>query len=229
MRYLIIGGTRGIGRAIASKLLGEGATVLVGSREQGDLPTGAVWFYYDALQGEIPASVFEQPLQGLVYAPGSITLRPFRSLKPEQFLEDYQINVIGAVRAIQAALPALKKAGQSSILLFSTVAVSQGMPFHASIAAAKGALEGLTRSLAAELAPIVRVNAIAPSLTGTSLSEKLLTTPEKKEASDLRHPLRRTGTPEDMAGLATLLLHPDHNWITGQIIGVDGGLSTLRV
>ncbi|HRW75249.1 MAG TPA: SDR family oxidoreductase [Saprospiraceae bacterium] len=229
MRYLNIGGSQGIGRAIAEQLLASGHSVWVGSRSRGETPDGASWFAYDALRDELPSDVLAEPLDGLVYAPGSIVLKPFRSLKPEQFREDYEINVIGAIRTIQEAMPALKRVDQASVVLFSTVAVGQGMPFHASIAAAKGAIEGLTRSLAAELAPAIRVNAVAPSLTETPLSGKLLSTPEKIEASARRHPLQRVGQAGDIASMATFLLDPQHSWISGQVIGVDGGLSTLRV
>lgn len=229
MRYLIIGGSQGIGRAITNQLLDNGHSVWVGSRNRAATPDGASWFAYDALRDELPPEVLAEPLAGLVYAPGSIILKPFRTLKPEQFREDYEINVIGAIRTIQGAMPALKRVDQASVVLFSTVAVGQGMPFHASIATAKGAVEGLTRSLAAELAPAIRVNAVAPSLTDTPLSGKLLSSPEKAEASARRHPLQRVGQAEDIASMATFLLDPKHSWISGQVIGVDGGLSTLRV
>lgn len=169
-------------------------------------------------------------LHGLVYCPGSINLKPFHRLKPEDFLEDYRQNVVGAVTLIQKVLPQLKQAGGASIVLFSTVAAKVGMPFHASVAAAKSAVEGLTKSLAAELAGSnIRVNAIAPSLTDTSLAASLLSTPEKREAAARRHPLQRVGTTDDMAQLAAFLLGPQSSWITGQVIGVDGGLGSVRV
>jgi 3-oxoacyl-[acyl-carrier protein] reductase len=229
MRYLIIGGSRGIGRALAEQLVQAGHEVLVGSREQGDTPAGAEWFPFDARRDELPAQVTGQALDGLAYLPGSIVLKPFRSLSADQFREDFDLNVLGAVRVIQAALPALKKSGQASVVLFSTVAAAQGMPFHTSIATAKTGLEGLTRSLAAELAPVIRVNAIAPSLTDTALAEKLLSSDEKREGAARRHPLQRVGQPGDIAAMAVFLLDPAHSWISGQVIAVDGGMSTLRV
>lgn len=168
-------------------------------------------------------------LDGLVYLPGTINLKPFRALKPIDFLHDFEVNVIGAVKVIQAALKPLKAGESSSVVLFSTVAVTQGMPFHSSVAASKGAIEGMARSLAAELAPEVRVNVIAPSLTATPLASKLLSTPEKIEASAKRHPMQRVGKPEDISAMAAFLLGKQSSWITGQVIGVDGGLSQLRV
>jgi 3-oxoacyl-[acyl-carrier protein] reductase len=229
MRYLIIGGSRGIGRVLTEELLDGGHEVWVGSREQGDTPSGAHWFPFDARKDQLPASVTDQALDGLAYLPGSIVLKPFRSLTADQFQDDFELNVLGAVRVLQMALPALKKSSRASVVLFSTVAATQGMPFHASIATAKAGVEGLTRSLAAEWAPGIRVNALAPSLTDTALAEKLLSSPSKREAAAHRHPLQRVGLPQDLASLAAFLLHPEHSWITGQVLAVDGGMSTLRV
>ena len=156
-------------------------------------------------------------------------MRPFHRLKESDFLADLQINLLGAVKAIQACLPGLKKAeNPSSIVLFSTVAVGTGMPFHASIASAKGALEGLTRSLAAEFAPKIRVNAVAPSLTDTNLAKTLLSDDGKRSAAADRHPLKRFGTPGDIAAAATFLLEDASSWITGQVMAVDGGMGSLR-
>lgn len=228
MRYLITGGSKGISRTIAEQLLTNGHQVICVSRQQEGAPPGAQWFCHDVLKDELSAEIFDEPLDGLVYAPGSIVLKPFRTLTAEQFRQDFEINVVGAVKVIQAALPSLKRSGNASIVLFSTVAVGQGMPFHSTIAAAKGAVEALTRSLAAEFAPVIRVNAIAPSLTETPLAEKWLGTLEKKEASARRHPLNRYGQTEDIASAATFLLDPKNSWISGQILHVDGGLSTLR-
>ncbi len=168
-------------------------------------------------------------IDGLVYCPGSITLKPFHRIKAEDFIHDWQVNFMGAVIIIQSLLANLKKAENPGIVLFSTVAVTTGMPFHSSIASAKGAVEGLTRSLAAEFAPRIRVNCIAPSLTQTSLADKLLNTTDKLEGAAKRHPLQRIGQTADMAELACFLLSDKAGWITGQVIHVDGGLSTLKV
>lgn len=229
MNYMVIGGSKGIGLAITEQLLAGGHSVWVGSRHKGETPAGALWFAYDALTDDLPAEAVTEPLAGLVYAPGTMVLKPFRSLSMAQFSEDFAINVLGATRSIQSALPALKKSGNASVVLFSTVAVGQGMPFHASIAASKGAIEGLTRSLAAELAPGIRVNAIAPSLTDTPLAERLLNTEDKKAAAAQRNPLRRVGQASDIAAMTCFLLDPSNNWISGQIFPVDGGMGVLRV
>jgi NAD(P)-dependent dehydrogenase (short-subunit alcohol dehydrogenase family) len=166
-------------------------------------------------------------IDGLVYFPGSITLKPFRSLKQVDFLKELEINVLGAINTIQKYSPKLKEG--SSIVLFSTVAVQFGMPFHSAVSVAKGAVEGLTRALAAEFAPKIRVNCIAPSLTQTKMAEKFLSTPEKKEAAGLRHPLKAVGQKEDMANAVTFLLNDTSKWMTGQILHIDGGMSSLRI
>jgi len=223
--YLIIGGNSGIGKAIADQLKKDGHSVILASRKGGDEAT----LLYDATKDELKADDLPAQLHGLVYCPGSINLKPFHRLTDQEFLDDFSLNVLGAVRTIRSVLSLLKNADKSSIVLFSTVAVQQGMPFHASVAASKGAIEGLTRSLAAELAPKIRVNAIAPSLTNTPLAGKLLSSDDKKKASDERHPLKRTGEADDIAQMATFLLSEQASWVTGQIFHVDGGLSALRV
>lgn len=169
----------------------------------------------------------ENDIDGLVYFPGSITLKPFRSLKPSDFQNEFEINVLGAINAIQKYNSKLKQG--SSIVLFSTVAVQVGMPFHSAVSVAKGAIEGLTRALAAEFAPKIRVNCIAPSLTNTKMAQKFLSTPEKEEAVAQRHPLKKVGKKEDLASAVTFLLNETSEWMTGQILHIDGGMSTLKV
>ncbi len=227
MNYAIFGGSKGIGYAVAEQLLNEGHTVWVYSRS-GTAPSGAISMVWDSETDQQPADL-PQELHGVVYAPGSINLKPFRGLKLEDFQKDLSVNFFGAVKALQACLPSLKSAPAASVVLFSTVAVAQGMPFHASIASAKGAIEGLVRSLAAELAPSIRVNAVAPSLVNTPLAARLLSTPEKIEASGKRHPLQRIGESSDIANAVAFLLNPANSWITGQILSVDGGMSSLKL
>lgn len=230
-RYLVVGGSRGIGYALSKSLLNEGHYIIYASRNANEELNnlGGEYIAWDAVDQDFPAIDAHQTLDGLVYCPGSITLKPFKSIKIEQFILDYQINLIGAVRAIQANLDRLKRGQNPSIVMFSTVAAQLGMPFHSSIAAAKAAVEGLTKSLAAELSPTIRVNCIAPSLTKTELAKNLLNSTEKEEAAKNRHPLKNIGTPEDLAQMAKFLLSPQASWITGQVFHVDGGLSSLKV
>ena len=227
--FLIIGASSGIGFSLAQTLIEAGANVFTASRTQPSL--SAKFLLWDAQSAdsqvfaELPAT-----LDGLIYCPGTINLKPFHRLTNEDFLKDFQINLLGAVSVIQANLGRLKTSGNASIVLFSTVAVQTGMGFHASIAASKGAIEGLTKSLAAEFASAkIRVNAIAPSLTDTPLAKNLLSSPEKIEASNKRHPIGRVGTSEDIASMAKLLLSDEGSWITGQIFHVDGGMSSIRM
>jgi 3-oxoacyl-[acyl-carrier protein] reductase len=226
--FLMIGGNSGIGLASARLLKSQGDTLIAAARTAGPLnELGIPVQPFDAMN---PTLLDLPPLlDGLIYFPGSITLKPFHRLTPQDFLNDFQVNCLGAVSALQAALPALKASASASIVLFSTVAVGQGMPFHASIAAAKGAIEGITLSLAAELAPKIRVNAIAPSLTDTPLAGPLLNTEAKKEASAKRHPLQQIGDPEDVANLVSFLLSDSSKSFTGQILRPDGGLSSIRL
>ncbi|MGM0667523.1 MAG: SDR family NAD(P)-dependent oxidoreductase [Bacteroidota bacterium] len=169
----------------------------------------------------------DMALDGLVYCPGTINLKPFRNLKPEDFREDFEINLIGAVKVINKYINNLLKSQSASVVLFSSVAAGSGMPFHASIASSKAAVEGLSRSLAAEFAGRIRFNVIAPSLTDTPLAERLLRTDSQREASAAKHPMKRIGMPVDIAGAVSFLLSDESSWMTGQVLKVDGGLSTL--
>jgi NAD(P)-dependent dehydrogenase (short-subunit alcohol dehydrogenase family) len=182
----------------------------------------------NVLDEKIDLSFLPERIDGIAFCPGAIALRPFARIQPVDFIADYNLQVVGAIKVIQAALPALKNADQASIVLFSTVAVQLGLNFHSLVSASKGAIEGLTKSLAAELAPKIRVNAIAPSLTNTPLAASLLNSDQKVEANAERHPLKRVGQPEDISAMAAFLLSPKTSWITGQILSVDGGMGVLK-
>lgn len=226
---LLIGGSYGIGLAIAKELQYENK-VFVASRTNENLTDLHITHIpFDALNDTLDTTLLPEVIDGLVYCPGSINLRPFRGLKPESFEADMQINFISLVKVIQTVLPNLTASNQSSIVLFSSVAASMGMPFHTSVAAAKGAIEGFAKALAAEYAPKIRVNVIAPSLTDTPLADKFLNNDVKREKSAERHPLKRVGTSDDMANMASFLLSEKSSWISGQIFHVDGGMSTLLV
>lgn len=226
---LLIGGSYGIGLAIAKELQYENKVFIASRTNENLADMNFIHIPFDALHDTIDTSILPEVIDGLVYCPGSINLRPFRGLKPDAFESDLQINFISVVKVIQTILPNLTRSEQSSIVLFSSVAASMGMPFHTSIAASKGAIEGFAKALAAEYAPKIRVNVIAPSLTDTPLAEKFLSNDEKKEKSAQRHPLKRVGTSEDMAQMASFLLSEKSSWISGQIFHVDGGMSTLLV
>lgn len=224
---LLIGGSYGIGLAIAKELQYENK-VFVASRTKEEIAEMHVTHIpFDATTDTLDTSLLPETIDGLVYCPGSINLRPFKGLKPDAFENDLQINFISLVKVIQSVLPNLTASSQSSIVLFSSVAASMGMPFHTSVAAAKGAIEGFAKALAAEYAPKIRVNVIAPSLTDTPLADKFLNNDVKREKSAERHPLKRVGTSEDMAQMASFLLSEKSSWISGQIFHVDGGMSTL--
>ena len=228
---VVAGGSSGIGLALVKQLAAAGAKVTVISRNAGTaLPEDVTHIPFDfnledaSFSGQLP-----EQIHGVVYSVGSINLKPFQRLKTDDFLNDFKLNVLGAVTLIQQCLKGLKAADGASVVLFSTVAAKAGMNYHASIAASKAAVEGMAISLAAEFASSkIRVNVIAPSLTNTPLAQHLLNTPEKQEASAKRHPLGKFGQPDDMASAAKFLLSDESSWITGQIISVDGGLSTLR-
>ncbi len=217
-RVLIVGGNTGIGASLNLILQNDGIETICISRNQGDV---------DVSEAEPNFPLVDGAIDALVYCPGSINLKPFKGLKLADFEHDMNINYFGAIKSIQNYLPQLKLAEHASIVLFSTVAVQKGMPFHSSIAGAKGAVEGLTRSLAAELAPSIRVNCVAPSLTDTPLAEKLLRNERQREGAENRHPLRSIGEPKDIAEMAYFLLSERSKWMTGQILGVDGGMSSL--
>jgi len=228
---LIVGGSSGIGLSLVQLLHQHKANIYVISRTVSEKWSDDI----NHLQADVTESLdavetfLPDHLHGVVYAVGSINLKPFNRLTTDDFLDDYKLNVLGAARIIQHALKPIKSAGGSSIVLISSVAAKTGMPYHASVAAAKGAVEGMAISLAAELASQkIRVNVVAPSLTHTPMADKLLNSAEKQESSAKRHPLGRYGQPEDISQLIAFLLSDESSWMTGQAIGLDGGMGNLK-
>ncbi len=225
--YLFAGASSAIAQAALRMAHAEGITVSgISTKDLSGLGYDHTYQVADYSKASLPE--LDTPIHGLVYFPGTINLKPLHRTSEAEFLEEYRINALGAVGVIQQYLSNLKSAGNPSIVLMSTVAAAQGMTFHSSIAMAKGAIEGLALALAAELAPTMRVNAVAPSLTASPLADKLINSPEKLEASNKRHPLRRIGQPDDIANAVVFLLSDKAAWITGQVMHVDGGMSTVR-
>ena len=225
---LIIGGSSGIGLALA-ELLAPHNNIIVASRTAESIAGLDVkHISYDATQDDLDASLLPEVLHGFVYCPGSINLRPFKGLKLDAFQSDFEINLLGAVRSLKSVLNQLSASGNASVVFFSTVAVQTGMPFHSSVAASKGAIEGLTRSLAAEFAPKIRVNAIAPSLVDTPMASKFLNNEVKIEKANERHPLGRVGNAKEMAQASAFLLGEESSWMTGKILQLDGGIGNLK-
>lgn len=228
---VIIGCGQGIGFAAAKILSANNNVIGISKTKNSEVENLNIEFHQlDILSGNLDEINFPDVIDGVVYAPGSINLKPFNRLSTDDFKTDFEVNVLGAVKTIQKLLPNLKKSETASIVLFSSVAAKLGMPFHASISASKSAVEGLTKNLAAELsAQKIRVNAIAPSLTDTNLASQLLSTPEKREASGKRHPLQRVGTANEIGKMVEFLLSDNSAWITGQIIGIDGGMGSVKL
>ena len=225
-KILIIGGSKGIGNAILQQQL-ENNQVYNISRSSPEIShPNLVHFSIDVLQDELPDI---DAIDSLIYCPGSINLKPILNLSIDDFRNDFEINVIGAVKVIQKYLPALKKAKKPSIVLFSTVAAKLGMPFHASIATAKSGVEGLVKSLGAELASVVRINAIAPTITETSLSASILRNDRMKENMIERHPMKNYLKPDEVAHMANYLISENAGSISGQIFEMDYGLVSFKL
>jgi len=218
--FLLVGASSAIAQETKQQLLNLGHNVTQLSRNSA-FSDGLVSEEYI---GVLPA--LSEKFDGLVYFPGTINLKPFRSLKIEDFKTDYNIHFLGAVNVLKTYHSQLNEG--ASVVLISSVAASTGMPFHASVASVKAAIEGLARSLAAEWAPKIRVNVIAPSLTLTPMAERFTNSQEKYDSSAQRHPLKRLGQPSDIAGAVTFLLSANSEWITGNTINVDGGIGCLR-
>lgn len=226
---LIIGGSSGVGLELV-KLICEENNVYVASRTNdsiGELPITHIPF--DVENDDLDNSSIPEHLHGFVYCPGSINLRPFKGIKSEVFKQDFSINVLGAIKTLQSVLGNLQNSEfPSSVVFFSTVAVRTGMPFHSSVAAAKGAIEGLAKSLAAEFAPKIRFNVIAPSLVDTPMAEKFLNNETKKNNAASRHPLQRVGKADEIAKMAQFLIDDNSSWITAQTITIDGGIGSIK-
>jgi NAD(P)-dependent dehydrogenase (short-subunit alcohol dehydrogenase family) len=229
--YLIVGASSGIGKAL-SAMLAKSGNMVYGTYNKSMAQTeteNIKLFPLDVVDENLNLDFLPEKLEGIAYCPGSITLKPFERIKAADLMSDFQLQVLGAVRVLQAALPKLRNGENPSVVLFSTVAVQVGLPYHSVVSVSKGAIEGLTKALAAEYAPRVRVNCIAPSLTDTPLGLPFLNTDQKRDAANQRHPLKRVGNPDDIAGMAEFLISEKSGWITGQVIHVDGGYSSLRV
>ena len=228
--FLVVGGSSGIGLQVTNQLAAAGHTVHATYNTHAIENAGNIHYHnINVLDENINLDFLPVSIEGIVYCPGAISLRPFNRIPADDFIKDYTLQVVGAVKIIQAALPKLKESKNGSIVLFSTVAVQLGLNFHSLVASSKGAIEGLTKALAAELAPTIRVNCIAPSLTNTPLAASLLNSEQKIDANAQRHPLKRVGTPMDIANAVEFLLTDKSSWVTGQILSIDGGMSTIKL
>lgn len=223
---VIIGGSSGIGQACVEQMANNAKIVATYNATE---PATHKEIYHHLDVANPDYSFLPEVIDGLVYCPGKIKLTPFAKIKKETFIADYEVQVLGAIQAIQACLPAMKKSQSASIVLFSTVAVQSGFNYHSVVSSSKGAIEGLTRALSAELAPKIRVNAIAPSIVNTPLAGSLLNSDAKLEANNNRHPLKRVGQAEDIANAVEYLISDKSSWTTGQILKVDGGISDIKL
>jgi len=225
-KIIIVGGSRGIGNSLLNTLVEDHKIINI-SREQPALSHVNLTHYTcDILTDELPEIT---EADSIIYCPGSINLKPISRLKLDDFRNDFEINVIGAVKTIQKYLSILKKGNQPSVVLFSTVATALGMPYHASVAAAKSAVEGLVKSLGAELAPTIRINAIAPTVTDTDLASKLLRNDKMIDMITERHPLKKFLNPKEVADMAEFLLSPKSSSISGQVFKMDCGIVSFKI
>jgi len=223
---VVVGGSKGIGQAIVNSLIEKNKIFNISRTAPLQSHANLTHYNCDILSDDLPDL---DAIDTLIYCPGSINLKPISRLKLDDFRDDFEINVVGAVKAIQYYLPKIKNGKNPSILLFSTVATKLGMPFHASVAAAKSGVEGITKSLGAELAPTIRVNAIAPTVTNTDLAAKLLRNERMIENITDRHPLKKFLKPQEVADLATFLISEKANSISGQIFELDCGIVNFKI
>ena len=225
-KILVIGGSRGIGQQIINELIKDNLIINF-SRNNPELNHDNLTHHtIDILTSDLPDI---EDVSTVIYCPGSINLKPIGRLSLEEFREDFEINVIGAIKVIQKYVSSLKKSNNASILLFSTVATKLGMPYHSSVAVSKSAVDGLVKTLGAELAPRVRVNAIAPTITNTDLASKLLRNEKVVESMIERHPLKKILDPEDVAKMAKFLISKDASAISGQTFNLDAGIVSFKI
>ena len=225
-KVIIVGGSRGIGKEIINELVNDNMIINL-SRNKPELThTNLTHHNVDILTDDLPEL---EDVSSLIYCPGSINLKPINRISLDEFREDFEINVIGAIKAIQKYLPCLKKSNDASILLFSTVATKLGMPYHSSVAASKSAIDGLVKTLGAELAPKIRVNAIAPTITKTDLASKFLRNEKVIENMIERHPLKKILMPEEVSKMAKFLVSKDASSISGQIFNLDAGIVSFKL
>ncbi len=224
---VVIGGSKGIGREIVNSQINLGNKCYNFSRSKLEIRhNNLVQEKFDILNDDLPQV---ENIDALIYCPGSINLKPILQLREEDFINDFNINVLGAVKSVKSFLNTLKKGDNPSIVFFSTVAVNQGMPFHSSVSVAKAGIEGLTKSLAAELAPTIRVNCIAPTITRTDMAKRILRNEKIEENIANKHPLKKICEAKDISDMADFLISSRAKNITGQIMHVDGGMSTLKI
>ena len=225
-KIIIVGGSRGIGKEIINDLVDDNLIINL-SRNKPELThTNLTHYNVDVLSSDLPDL---EDVSSVIYCPGSINLKPIGRISLDEFREDFEINVIGAVKVIQKYLPILKKSNNASILLFSTVATKLGMPYHSTVAASKSAIDGLVKTLGAELSPKIRVNAIAPTITKTDLASKLLRNEKVIENMIERHPLKKILMPEEVSKMAKFLISKNASSISGQIFNLDAGIVSFKL
>lgn len=224
-KILVVGGNSGIGEAFVKKVIENSEVICLNRKGMSWEHQNLSSYTFDAMEDDLP---IQDNIDSLVYFPGSINLKPFKNLTDKDFLNDLEVNLFGAIKTIRKALPLLNKNGKSSIVLFSTVAVALGMPYHTSVSAAKGAIEGFAKSLASELAPHIRVNVVAPSIVDTPLASRILSNEKSIENAKNRHPLKSIGDANDIASMVNFIISDDAKWVTGQVFHIDGGMSSIK-